>query len=143
MTISRAEIAGYLATQFSSLAAAVGQTDSDASATGYGPDIDNALRRLGKSRSELDNATVEDSQEEAVLTLAEYYAARRFWRRLGDRVNHTMGETRYDFDGQRKSAKEMMEAAASECAALGYDVANIGWSSGYLNLDYLEPEIAE
>lgn len=138
MSIARTDIANYLHAQFSGLAAAIGQTDVDDSATGYGPDVDEALRELGKSESELGTATVKEGQRKAAFALASYFAARRFWRRLGDRVNHTMGETKFDFADQRKSAKEMMEDAAAECASLGYAVRD-EWSSGWLNLDWSEP----
>lgn len=122
MTITRADIATHLDSQFSAMAASIGQADSDETPTGYGVDIDLALRKLGKTRSELASATLEDSQEEAAFALAEYYAALRFWRQLGDRVNTETGTTSYDFRDQRKSAKEMMEDAANRCALLGYSV---------------------
>lgn len=139
MTVTREDTAEYLDTQYSALAASVGQ-DADLP-TGYAPDIDLALRKLGVARAALATATVEDSQEEALFTLAEYYAARRLWRLLGDRVNHTMNTTTFNFDGQRKQAKEMMDDAAARVAALGYDVTGSAWSVGYLNEDWLEPEL--
>lgn len=139
MTITRADLAEYLNSQFSALAASVGQ--DTVLATGYRPDIDNALRKLGKSRSEVATATLEDSQEEAAYALAEYYAARRFWRQLGDRVNRSTGKVSYSFTNQLNTAKAIMDDAAARCAALGYDVKGDGWSIGTLNLDWLEPEV--
>lgn len=139
MTITRADLAEYLNSQFSALAASVGQ--DTVLATGYRPDIDNALRQLGKSRSEVATATLEDSQEEAAYALAEYYAARRFWRQLGDRVNRSTGKVSYSFTNQLNTAKAIMDDAAARCAALGYDVKGDGWSIGTLNLDWLEPEV--
>lgn len=139
MSISRAAIATYLDEQFSALAVAVGQNATPE--TGYKPDIDNALRALAVSESDLAAATVEDGTREAVFALAEYYAARRFWRQLSDRVNHTMGETKFDFSKQIDNAKSIMDDAAARCVALGYNVVASGWSIGYLNQDWLEPEI--
>lgn len=137
--ITRANIADYLDSQFSALAASVGQdTDSE---IGYGPDIDAALRKLGTARSDLATATLADSDEEAALALSEFYALRRFWRQLGDRVKHTMGTTSYDFASQQASVKAMLDEAKSAVAALGYDVTGEGWSTAYLNLDWLEPEV--
>lgn len=139
MTLSRDDIATYLDSQFSALAASVGQ-DSDP-LLGYEVDIDLALRKLGKSRSGLATATVEDSQEEATFALGEYYAARRLWRLLGDRVNTSTGKVSYSFNGQREQAEKMMLDAKARCAALGYDVAGDSWTIGTLNLDFLEPEV--
>lgn len=142
MTISRDDIAAYLHTQFSALAGSVGQITTDASALGYGPDVDSALRQLGTAEGDLNTATATDANRDKVFALGEYYAARRFWRLLGDRVNHTMNETRFDFTDQRKNVKEMMEDAAKRLAVLGVDVTGDAWSMGYLNLDYIEPEDA-
>lgn len=140
MSLDRTDVATYLDEQFSSLAAAVGQ-DSDPE-TGYAPDISNALRALGTSESALGAATIEDSKRAAYLALAEYYAARRFWRQLGSRVNTRTGLNSYDFGNSIKAAKEMMEEAKARCAALGYDVSGTGWSVVDMNLDWLEPELA-
>src|SRR5688572_11944689 len=126
MTITRANIATYLHTQFSALTASIGQTLATEAAAGYGPDIDLALRKLGVARADVAAATLEDSQEEAVFALASYYTARRVWRQLGDRVDNTMGETAYKFDGQRKQAEAIMKDAQKQCAALGYDVTGDG-----------------
>lgn len=120
MTISRAAIADSLQEQFSALAVSVGQSATPL--TGYKPDIDNALRKLGTAESDLAAATVADSLRDAVFALSAYYAARRIWRLLGDRVKTSTGVTSYDFEGQRKQAKEIMDNAADTCADLGYSV---------------------
>jgi hypothetical protein len=143
MTISRTAIAAYLHTQFSALSTSIGQTASDASSSGYGADVDNLLRKLGKTESQLATATLEDSDRDAAFALGEYYTAQRLWRQLGDRVSHTMGETSYRFESQREQAKQMMDDAASRCAVLGYSVSGAGWSDGWLNLDFLEPETVD
>jgi multidrug resistance efflux pump len=143
MTLTRDDIADYLDSQFSSLAAAIGQSDSSDGAAGYGADIDLAYRRIGKSRSELATATVEDSQEQAILALAEYFAARRLWRHFGVFVTTKVDDSQFDYKQAQANVKTMMDNAKAECAALGYDVAASGWSSAYLNLDWLENEPAE
>jgi len=122
VTISRTNVATYLHGQFSALATAIGQISTDGSAAGYGPDIDAMLRKLGKSESELPAATLEDDQRDAAFALAEFFAARRVWRALGDRVNTVTGKNSYSFTDQRANVKAMMEAAADQCALLGYSV---------------------
>lgn len=142
MSISRAAIAAYLDAEFSSLASAIGQVDADDSPSGYGPDIDNALRQLGKAESDLATATVADGDRAAAFALAEYYTARRMWRRLGDRANVKVDDSQFDYRSVLSNAKTIMDDAQRRCAALGYDVAGSAWSVGWLNLDYLEPEEA-
>jgi hypothetical protein len=140
MTIARATVAEYLDEQYSSLAAAVDQ-NADVE-LGYKPDIDNALRTLGTSESTLATATVEDSSRGAYLALAEYFAARRFWRQLGSRVNTRTGLNTYDFSDSIKAAKEMMDDAKTRCTALGYDVTGTGWAIFDMSTDWLEPEVS-
>ena len=137
MTIELEALATHLDEQFSALAAAVGQ-DSDP-LTGYQPDIDNALRRLGRAESALGTA-VNEGDRDAVYALVEYYALRRFWRLLGDRVNHSMGQTSYNFAHQLNHVKAMMDDAAQACLSYGYNVTGAGWTMGYLNLDWVEAE---
>ena len=122
MAITRGNVASYLHSQFSNMAAAVGQADSGDTASGSGADVDNALRKLGTAEGDLATAEVEDGLRDVVFALGEFYAARRFWRMLGDRVSHTMGETTYRFESQRDQAKAMMDEAAKLCGSLGYDV---------------------
>jgi hypothetical protein len=143
MTVSRDDIAAHLNDQFSSLASAIGQTGSGDSSDGYTPDIDKALRKLGKTRSELPSATVEDAQEEAVFALAEFFALQRFWRRFGVFVNTKVDDSQFDYKQAQANAHTMMLEAKAVCAALGYDVAATGWSTGWLNLDWSENEPVE
>src|SRR5688572_8510632 len=136
MTVTRENIANYLDSQFSSLASAIGQIDEPV--LGYKIDIDLALRKLGKSRSELASATVEDAQEEAAFALAEYYAARRFFRHFGTFINTKVDDSQFDYKQAQVNVKAIMDAAEEVCAALGYDTAASGWGIGWLNLDWLE-----
>jgi hypothetical protein len=137
MTLSRADIASYLDTQFSALAASIGQ-DPDPE-EGYTPDIDLTLRKLGVARDDLVTATLGDGQEDAAWALSEFYALRRIYRQLGDRVTHTMGTTSYNFASQQASVKAMLDAAQKQVSALGYDVTGDVWSIGYMNNDTFEP----
>lgn len=141
MTIIRDDVAAYLESQFSGLAAAVGQADSSADNSGYGADIDGALRKLGKTESELETATIEDGGRDAYFALAEYYAARRFWRQLSHLVNHRIGDSQFDYKGMMANVKMVADDAKTQAISLGYDVAGGGWSVGWLNLDFLEPAL--
>lgn len=122
MAITRGAVVIYLSGEFSSLAEAVGQTASNDTPEGYKADVDNALRMLGTAESDLATATVEDSQRNAFFALAEYYAARRFWRRLGDRVNVKVDDSQFDYRYQLENARKLVENAAELCARLGYSV---------------------
>ena len=141
MTISRANVAAYLDSQFSNVTALIGQ-DTD-TLTGYGPDISNALRKLGKLESELASATVVDASRDSYFALAEYYAALRIWRQLGHLVNIKTDDSTFDYKHLLPNAKQVLDDAAAVCAALGYDVSASGWTMGYLNLDWIEQESAE
>lgn len=123
MTISRAQVAHYLDGEFSNLAAAIDQTDNSDGDSGYGADIDNALRALDTAESDLEDAEVEDEDRAAYYALAEYYAARRFWRQLSHLVNHKVGDSTYDYKGMMANAKLLADDAAKTAASLGYDVA--------------------
>jgi hypothetical protein len=74
-----------------------GRLIADDSPDGYGSDVDDALRKLGYTESALVDAEVGDELRDALFALAQYYAAKRIWIKLGDRVDHTMGQTVYDF----------------------------------------------
>lgn len=120
MAINQIQIAQYLDEQFSALSASIGK--SAEGLDGYTPDVKNALRRFGLSESELVNASVDDRHRDVLFSLAEFFAAKRIWQQLGDRVNHTMGETTFNFTNQIATAKAIMDNAADRCAALGYAV---------------------
>lgn len=120
MSIAVGDIATYLDGQFHTIATAVGQ-DSDP-LTGYQPDIDDALRQLGRAESELGTA-VDDADRDAVFALSRYFALRRFASLLSDRVNTSTGKVSYNFSNQRDHVRAMMDQAARTCAALGYEVA--------------------
>jgi hypothetical protein len=120
MSISRADIAIYLDTQFSSLAAAIEQNvDLDA---GYEPDIDNALRKLGTVEADLATATLADADRAIGFALAEYYAARRIYRQLASRINFTADGSQFNYQYVLQAAKTLMDEAEKLCAALGVDI---------------------
>lgn len=140
MSISRANIAAYLHTQFSSLATEIGQSATDDSDSGYRPDIDNLLRQLGKTESELATATVDDADREKAFALGEYFALRRFWRQMGNRFQHQVGDVQVNYKDQLTNVKAMMDDAAALCAELGVGVAKSGVELVRLSLDFIEPE---
>ena len=142
MTLTRTEAAAILHADMQSLAAEVRQTTSDAAATGYGPDLDKALRRLGTAESSLSSATVADSDVPAFLALARYYALSRFAARVATKVDTGATAVEGDRNTIFDNVKELLDAAAEECAGFGYpvDKAAAATSLIALNLDFLEPE---
>ena len=148
MAISRTNLATYLDTQFSKLAKSIGQNATPL--TGYAPDIDNALRRMGRAEGELAAGTVEDADRELYFAWAEYFAARRFWRQLSNqpdtRVGGT-GDSTISYGNVLKNAKSLVDDAKEQLKALGVDIdgdeAKSAWSAGWLNMDWVEPEAVE
>jgi hypothetical protein len=139
MSVSRVDAIAYLSQEFSQLAIAVGQDTNVL--IGYRPDVDNALRRLGAVESDLATATVDDADRNAFFALAEYYAARRFWRQCSDRANFKVGQSSFDFQHLLKNLKMVLDDAAARAADEGYPVTSSGWESGYMNMDWIEAEI--
>lgn len=143
MTISRANAAAHLHSQFSNLAAELNQAASDAGATGYGPDIDQALRAMGTAESSLSAATVADADAAAYYALAEYYFLTRAARQLSTRVD--VGSFAVDADKRPtifERLQDMIEQAEDRLEAFGYAQGGAagGWEFGRLLLDYIEPE---
>lgn len=138
--ITRAQAADHLQYQFSALASEIGQAETDESATGYGPDIDQALRQLGESEAGLAAATVADAYAPAFLALAEYYALRRFGRQLALSADLSSGTMSKKASQRSATIKALTAEAAERAAGMGYPVGGAAaWGTGLLNLDYLEP----
>jgi len=138
--ITRANVAAYLHAGFSAFATAAGQAATDDGATGYGPGIDNALRALGYTESQLSAAEVDESQRAAYFALADYHTARRLWRVLGARATSvSLGPASINYAGMVNAIKLIMDDAAAEMTLQGYAVGP-GWSSGTLTLDWIDAE---
>lgn len=142
MTMTRAQAAAYLQTQFDLLVTATGQAATDASAAGYGPDIDNALRQLGTAEASLSTATVADADVPAYQALVEYYALRRFARRLVTATSVSAAGISEQGQQMFEHVRLMLAEAAAAVAAYGYNVDGSAWGTVRYNLDYLEPEVA-
>ena len=141
MSLSRAQAAAHLQYQFSALASEISQAATDASATGYGPDIDQALRQLGESEANLSAATVADAFAPAYLALAEYYSLRRFGRQLALSADLSSGTLSTKASQKSATIRALTAEAAERAAGMGYAVGGAAsWSTGLINLDYLEPE---
>jgi len=144
MSYTRASATTHLSNEFAALVSETGQLLTD-SAGGFGPAIDRALRSLGTAETALSMATVVDASVPAFLALCEYYALARIWRSLATKADvsarNVMGPRTQVF----QHAKDLMEMAANECAALGYPVGSLGasatgsWQVGSLTLDIIEP----
>ena len=140
MAITRLAVSHYLSSQFSAFASEIGQTLTDDGPNGYGPDIDNALRELDTDEGDLSSTTIADTLRRSYLTLAEYYAARRMWVRMGAKATSRLGPASVDYRSTHDAIKAIMEDAAARAAALGYGLdADTSWSFGRLGLDFLEP----
>ena len=141
MSMTRAQAATYLDQQFSALATQLGQSATDDSADGYGPDIDQALRQMGVGESSLSSATVADDDVPAFLALCDYYAARRFWRGLSLSTDVALGPRREQRSRWADTLAGIVQEAADRAAGLGYPVdATPAWSLDRLSLDFIEPE---
>ena len=144
MAYTRASATTHLSNEFAALASETGQLTTD-STGGFGPAIDRALRTLGVTEANLATATVTDANVPAFLALCEYHALARIWRALATKADvsarNVMGPRAQIF----QHAKDLMEMAANECAALGYPVGSLGatasgsWQTGSLTLDIIEP----
>lgn len=144
MAISRTQAAAYLSSQFSAFASAIGQTESDDTPSGYGADIDNALRDLEVTEANIPTATVAEADRRSLFTLAEYYAARRMWLRISTKANSRLGPASVDYQHVLGAIKAIMDEAAGRAASLGYTVSTeASWAFVRLNLDYLEPEATD
>jgi hypothetical protein len=143
MSVSRANAAAHLHAQFSNLAAEMNLAASDAGATGYGPDIDQALRALGTAESSISAATVADDDAGAYYALAEFYFLTRAGRQLAARVD--VGSFAVDADKRPTifdRIQDLIEQAEARIEAYGYSAAggSGGWEFERLLLDYIEPE---
>lgn len=139
MALTRVHAELYLNGEFNPLATAIGLTPIDVATTGFGPDIDNALRMLGVVEDDLSTATVADGKRTDYYALLEFFFTRRAWRWLSDRADWTAGPDSARFGNQLENIRKLYEAARKKVEALGYDVEGSGWAVGWWNADYLEP----
>lgn len=144
MTITRAEAALYLDTQFGNLAREVMQVTNDDSAVGYGADIDQALRKLSYVESDIATAIVAADYRDVYFALADYYALRRFARLLATKVDIGQAHVR---EGDRNrvfdNVLKLLEMAETTIEEYGYSVGSgSGWELARLTLDFLEPDVS-
>lgn len=135
MAVTRAQAAAYLHSSFALFATEAGQTTFDAAATGYGPDIDNALRVLGYAEAALATAEVPDSDRARYFALLDYFAARRLWRRLGVRVSVSLGPASISYANLHANLLAIFRDAEAALIPLGLSG---GWSTGNWNFDWLD-----
>lgn len=140
MTISRSTVANYLHSRFSRFADDVGQADTDDSPQGYGVDIDDALRDLDTSESDLATATVADANRRGYFALAEYYTARRMWLQVSSNPNTKSGDQAVDYSKVVDALKAIMDSASAIAAAEGIGPDTGQWGRASLLTDYLEPD---
>lgn len=144
MAITRTQVASYLHSQFVRLAAEVKQTAADDSPTGYGPDIDQAFRKLGVAYADLATATIDDLKDADLFALARYFALLRFAALVSTKVDQDAGfAMQSGRSGVFRSVMDLLKEAKAELVVLGYLPAEDGSGGAFalidLNLDYLEP----
>lgn len=149
MSVTRANAATYLHSQFANLATEVGQTTTDAASTGYGPDIDAALRMMSVAEDDIAAATVDDGDRRDFYALCDYTCLSRMARRLATKVD--TGGLVAEGDRQKifENVKALLDDAAELISELGYAAGNAGGDSGagtaaawgYVdyNADWVEP----
>lgn len=140
MTISRTQAAAYLHSRFSRFATEIEQAATDDSATGYGPDIDDALRDLDTDESDLATATVEDSSRRSYFTLLEYYAARRMWMQMSANADSRLDPMSVNYGNVLRSLEAIQKDAAKRLDALGLSPMAEGIGLVRLGLDFIEPK---
>lgn len=144
MTISRTAAAAYLSSQFSALAGEVGQTATDDSATGYGPDVDNALRVLGVAEADLAAYAVAEADRTKYFVLLDAFAARRFCNQLAYSINVSLGpQSESGASTAAQRVCELADAYARSAAELGVPIDGVdadAWQVGTLTADWQEPD---
>lgn len=118
MTISRTTAANYLSGTFSALWSAAGETN-------YSWPIDQALRLLGTSETDLPTAAVAEADRLKYFAALDYYAALLAWRRLVDQaMSFQTGPHKEDGGGMVEAAEKLLKDAEKRVVALGLSVGD-------------------
>lgn len=145
MAFDRPAATIYLQNKYAALATLAGQTVTTDSADGYGPAIDEALLTYGTTYTDILTPTVADADVLGVRALLRYYALLHFEQRLVTEVSVVVSGASASYSEQLSVAltqvRSLLAEAAKQVAAYGYVVDGAGgtWSSGFFNLDFLEP----
>jgi hypothetical protein len=143
MSMTRTQAAAYLESQYSNLRKEILQALTDASATGYGPDIDQALRKLDVVEADLATATVEDADVRVFLALCDYYCLRRMARRAATKVDlpDTFAREGSGRESISRNVRELLKEAKATLDSMGISLGDDdAWQMIRLNLDFVEPE---
>lgn len=116
-TITRPQAAASLDAKLKRLAAEVKQADNTDAATGYGPDIDDALNRMAKDDINALTMTIEVA---AFLVVARFYALTRFAALLATRVDTESFAVEGDRETIFNNVMALRKQAAHEAATYGY-----------------------
>jgi hypothetical protein len=136
--VERADALIHLQNQFAPLASVVDQPTTD-SAAGYGPALDQALRKLGYTADQLATAVVPDADVLDYLTLAEYYALERYalWFTVAVDEERQFGSGTRRRDNLAGKVTALLTERRAALTELGY-IGTV-WEGGALVLDFLEP----
>jgi hypothetical protein len=142
MSYTRVQAATYLASRYAKLITLVGQTSTAQDAPlGFQLVIDEALRALSVSESDLAAYEVEDGTVKNYLALLRYFALDKFLTDLSISASWSVDGESADDSKVFANVQKLLEAAKSEVQSLGYVVDSAGqFSIGTINLDFLEPD---
>jgi hypothetical protein len=140
MTIARSTVLAKLVSLFSSFATAAGQALATDSSTGYGPDIDDALRELGYEESELATAAVDEADRKDYFVLVEYFAAHRLRIQISSIPDIRLGPQSESYGKVIDAITAIENDAKNFAAALGYSLdGETTWTTAQWSSDTIEP----
>lgn len=136
--MNRAQATSYLAGQFSELADIAGVVTTDTT-SGFGPAIDQSLRKLGYTETQLPTAD-ETANVVAFIALLEVYALKKLQRALAIKYNYSIDGQSHSEEPVFQHLKDMLTEAKETAASAGFTVDGAdSWESWRFNLDIYEP----
>jgi hypothetical protein len=136
----RADALVFILDEYASLATEAEVTHNDTS-SGFKSAIDNALRALGYTQSQLQTAEVEEADEGDYIALLRLHALKRISTPLA-----LYADVRSDAPGQEKKKSQIFAQVQKLLAQSQKEVDDLGLGTGggfqlgRINLDYLEPD---
>lgn len=140
MTIARSVAVNYLNANYSNFATLIGQALTTDAPTGWGPDIDNALRELGYAEADLASAAVDETKRKDYFVLLDYFAAKRFWAQASALADVRLGPQSESYGKVMDAAQALMKNAAAGASVLGYSLEDDStWQYAQFPTDHIEP----
>lgn len=138
MTMTRADLASYLANVHGALLAEAGVAATDTAGALKEP-VDDALLALGTDYADLATATIASADIVGARKLGNLAVLERVYRAVLNRVDIEIDgpETRKRRSQMVGNLKTALDAAKAEAAP--YLAVGSSWAGGSLSLDFLEP----